>query len=195
MATMKTIRLRTMLLLALLAVAAIVTLQRVARRAARPARPAAAASSAAPAQTFSRKGVVYQRLDATPAAAPEYDLAVDEAKGGHTLARHVGKSDDELRARLAAEPDISAASSWTDRAAAENAVAAALDRNREKIERWRAREGRRPNLPLDYHGLGVIGRSLRRGDAAARDCRDALVVLKWDGAGFFVLTAYPEAGR
>jgi hypothetical protein len=191
---MKSMRLRTMLLFMLLVVAGIVGLQRSARRAAAPARTAAA-SAAFPAQNFSRKGVVYQQLDAKPAAESDYDLAADEAKGGHTLARHVGKSDDELRARLAAEPDISAASSWTDRDAAETAVMLALERNQEKIERWRAREGRRPNLPVEYHGLVVIGRSLRRGDATARDCRDALVVLKADGADYFVLTAYPEAGR
>jgi hypothetical protein len=187
---MKSMRMRTMLLLGLLAVAAIVGLQRIARRAVAPARKPSTAG------TFSRKGMVYQRLDAPPVSASSpYDLSADEAKGGLTLARHTGRSDDELRARLAAEPGISAASTWTDRAAAERTVAAALEGNRDKLERWRARSGSRPNLPLDYHGETVFGRSLRRGDAQVRDCRDALIVMKWDGAGGFVLTAYPQADR
>ncbi len=186
---MKTFRMRTMLLLAFLAVAAIVGLSRVARRAAAPPR------RSAPAAVFSRKGMVYQRLDVAPAAASDYDLAADEARGGHTLARHAGKTDDELRERLQREPDISAASSWRDRATAERVIGAALSENRDKVERWRAREGRRPNLPVDYRGEEIIGRSLRRGESEVRDCREALIVLKWDGAGGFVLTSYPQAGR
>ena len=41
------------------------------------------------------------------------NLSDDEARGGHTLARHVGKSDGELRARLERER-IAAASTYTD---------------------------------------------------------------------------------
>src|SRR5437660_1123632 len=56
---------------------------------------------------------------------PTRDLSIDEAKGGHTLARHVGRTDAELRDRLRRE-QISSASTYTDRAAAEHAVGAAL---------------------------------------------------------------------
>jgi hypothetical protein len=37
--------------------------------------------------------------------------------GGHTLARHVGKTDAELIERLRREPQISSASTYTDRGA------------------------------------------------------------------------------
>jgi hypothetical protein len=51
--------------------------------------------------------------------AGRYDLSRDEERGGHTLDKHVGRSDEELRQRLERERSISAASTWTDRAAAE----------------------------------------------------------------------------
>ncbi|MCE7960411.1 MAG: cytoplasmic protein, partial [Acidobacteria bacterium ACB2] len=121
-----------------------------------------------------------------------------EARGGHTLARHVGLSDAQLRERLRREPRISAASTYTDRPTAERVVGAALAAGRKRIEGWRSREGRRPNLVLDYRSPdGPVGRSLRRRASASVPCADAVVVLRWDeGSGdFFVLTSYPEARR
>ena len=43
-----------------------------------------------------------------------YDLEADEALGGHTMARHVGRTDAQLAERLQRERDISAASTYTD---------------------------------------------------------------------------------
>lgn len=136
----------------------------------------------------------------TPAAVPgARDLREDERRGGHTLERHVGKTDEELRARLRRERRISAASTYTDLATAERVVGETLDRARRRVERWAARTGRRPNLALDFDGdpRVVIGRSLRRGDAAVEDCHDAVVVLRWDEASgdYVVLTSYPEVRR
>ncbi len=120
-----------------------------------------------------------------------YDLAADERKGGHTLSRHIGKTDDELRARLKAEPDISAASTYTDRSSAEKTVAAAMSDNASKVVAWRARKGDRPNLVLDAEMPLTIGRTMRRGQAT-READSAVVVLKWDGKAGFVLTSYPQ---
>ena len=124
------------------------------------------------------------------------DLSDDEAHGGHTLARHVARSDDELRARLAREPGISAASSYTDRRTAEQVVTRTLEKEQHRIDAWRRRSGRRPNLALDYRGERSvpIGKSIRRGDRIARQCSDAVVVLRWDTRrnDYYVLTSYPE---
>src|SRR6516164_7199323 len=50
-----------------------------------------------------------------------------------TPSRHVGRTDDELRDRLRRERNITAASSWTDRATAEQVVAGALRAERGRV--------------------------------------------------------------
>lgn len=117
--------------------------------------------------------------------------------GGHTLARHVGKTDDELRGRLRREPDISSASTYADRATAEAVVGAALSLAPRSFDFWRRRAGRRPNFVLHFTADHVIGRSMARGRVEAAPCEDALVVLRWDDRrqAFYVLTSYPEERR
>ena len=131
-------------------------------------------------------------------AAKKRDLLRDEKRGGHTLSRHVGLSDAELRERLRKDTKISAASTYTDRAAAEDTVTAAIAHGKKRVDRWALREGSRANLVLDFPGTGrVIGRSLRRGDKNPVPCTRAIVVLKWDTEAeiYYVLTSYPEASR
>ena len=126
-----------------------------------------------------------------------HDLSADEAQGGHTLSRHVGRSDADLQERLQRETNISAASTYTDRATAEAVVGTTLDHN-SRIESWMGRGDRRPNLALDYHGDSSkpIGRCMQKGSSVAVPAFDAIVVLKAsrDG-GFYVLTTYPECPR
>jgi|SRR5579863_2254767 CDI toxin RNase A-like protein len=129
---------------------------------------------------------------------PSRDLSQDEAAGGHTLRKHVGRTDAELGERLRRERNISAASTWNDRESAEAAVGAALAQESNKISRWLARENGHPNLVLDYDGDAAhpFGRTLRRGDDRVVPCAQAVIVLKWDGANnYHVLTAYPECRR
>jgi hypothetical protein len=126
-----------------------------------------------------------------------HDLSADEAQGGHTLSRHVGRSDADLQERLQRETNISAASTYTDRATAEAVVGTTLDHN-SRIESWMGHGDRRPNLALDYHGDSSkpIGRCMQKGSSVAVPAFDAIVVLKAsrDG-GFYVLTTYPECPR
>jgi len=132
-------------------------------------------------------------------AGPARDLRADERRGGHTLERHVGRTDAELRARLRRERRIAAASTYDDLATAERVVGETLRQEQSRVRRWAARQGRRPNLALDYESEpGIaIGRSLRRGARAVEPCHDAIVVLKWDddAGDYFVLTSYPEVRR
>jgi hypothetical protein len=131
---------------------------------------------------------------AQPFTSPHRDLSQDEAAGGHTLRKHVGRTDAELRQRLHRERNISAASTWNDRDSAEAAVGAAIAQQREKISRWLERDSH-PNLVLDYDGDSAhpFGRTLRRGEDQVEPCAHAVIVLKWDGASsYHVLTAYPE---
>lgn len=127
------------------------------------------------------------------------DLSIDEAMGGHTLARHVGRTDAQLAERLRIEKQISAASTYTDRATAERSVGAALADGGTKLSNWQRRVGRRPNLVLYYAepSRKPIGRSLMRGRTTSVPCTRAIVVLRWDERQnrAYVLTSYPEADR
>lgn len=119
------------------------------------------------------------------------DLAWDEQQGGHTLTRHVGRSESELALRLEREAGVAAASSFTDRATAEAVVARTLAREQERIAFWMRHD--KESLALDYHGESgrTVGEVLLRGETRARPATDARVVLRKRGARFFVLTAYP----
>jgi hypothetical protein len=128
----------------------------------------------------------------SPVAGWFRDLAADEARGGHTLARHVGKTDDELRARLKAEPDISAASTYFDADTAARVVAEVLSRKSDEVRKWGQRTGSRPNLVLRLDTGEPIGRSIRQGQSNAREVDSAVVVLRWTGSDWYVLTSYPE---
>jgi hypothetical protein len=131
----------------------------------------------------------------TAADVDRHDLAADEARGGHTLARHVGKTDADLRERLASE-GISTASTYASRDIAERTVARALRDNADRIDTWSSRRGNRPNLEIDYRGSRgeVLGRCMRRGRDAT-DCFNAVIVLRWSGRDYYVLTSYPEPSR
>jgi hypothetical protein len=131
---------------------------------------------------------------AQPFTDARRDLSQDEAAGGHTLRKHVGRTDAELHDRLQRERDISAASTWNDQASAEAAVGAAIAQQSNKISRWLERE-RHSNLALDYDGdpTHPFGRTLRRGEDRIQPCAQAVIVLKWDAPNsYHVLTAYPE---
>jgi hypothetical protein len=129
-----------------------------------------------------------------PTSSAGYDLGRDEQRGGHTLARHVARTDDELRERLGRERNISAASTWADRATAEAVVGEALEAERGRVKSWMRRGFPRANLALHYNAGRVIGRSLRRGDTQTVPCSSAVIVLRADGPeSFYVLTTYPEA--
>lgn len=141
-----------------------------------------------------RSGEEPRSAPATVSRADRYDLERDEERGGHTLKKHVGRTDDELRERLRRERNISAASTWTDRETAEVTVAAALRAEEGRIERWMQRGYPRPNLALHYDAGRPIGGSLRRGEDQSVECTSAVIVLRADGPNsFYVLTTYPEA--
>jgi len=154
--------------------------------------PAPAATAKPPAPT-----VASPPANSAVKTAETYDLAADEALGGHTLQRHVGRTFAQLAERLFRERQISAASTYPDGATASRVVAAALAANRDRVNGWAARSGSRPNLVLLYRdpGPAPIGLSLSRGDRTTRPCSSARVVMRWlerEHRGI-VLTSYPEA--
>ena len=154
--------------------------------------PTLSGSQAAALKTVSAERTATPGAAVPAANASSRDLAADEARGGHTLARHVGKSDAELRARLKAEPDISAASTYFDADTAGRVVAEVLSTKSNEVRKWEQRTGSRPNLVLRLDTGERIGRSIRQGQSNAREVDSAVVVLRWTGSDWYVLTSYPE---
>ena len=121
------------------------------------------------------------------------DLSADESHGGHTLKKHVGRSDRDLRDRLRRENNISAASTYTDRRTAEDFVGECIAENQGRIGQWLQRD-QHPNFVLDCNGdpAWPIGRTLRKGSSEVEPCSRATVVLKFDTPSYYVLTSYPD---
>jgi hypothetical protein len=123
----------------------------------------------------------------------QVDLERDERRGGHTIARHVGRTDAQLQARLRRE-SIAAASTYVDLASAERIITRALGENSQRVQTWMARRSTRPNLAIRYRARDRLptGRVLRRGERESTDAFGAVVVLRWRDDGWYVLTSYPE---
>lgn len=124
---------------------------------------------------------------------PTRDLSQDEEAGGHILRKHVGQTEEDLRERLEREPNITGASTYTDRQTAEHVVGAAIAGSQDRIQDWLHRPGQHQNLVVDYDGSQPIGRTMNRGEAHSHPCTHALIVLKYaDANRYYVLTSYPE---
>ena len=130
--------------------------------------------------------------EATDDEEDEGKLAREERQGGHLIRQHVGQTPEQLRARLDRERRINAASSFTDLASAEQAVAAALRTNRDHISRWLADSS--PRFVLNYTAAQNIGITLRRDDREPVQTRRLRLVLVRDpreSDGYRILTGYP----
>lgn len=121
---------------------------------------------------------------------PGGGLMAHEAAGGHTLAKHVGKSEQFLRNRLATEPQIRGASTFYDRETAENAISGVLRANQRKVDRWLS--GRRHQLELFDAGDRKLGILLLPGSGLPTEEGGIKVVLRRTpalGIGFSIHTA------
>ncbi|MGF7492090.1 T7SS effector LXG polymorphic toxin [Bacillus velezensis] len=131
--------------------------------------------------------------DSSP-LAPGGGLAAHEAKGGHLIERHVGKTDQELLKRLEkskmSNKKISGSSSFKDRATAEKIANITLSDNKDKIEKWLNNDVKKP-LVLSYKGSEVLGRGITEGTTEISDLTNAKIILKKNNDGSFILTGYP----
>lgn len=127
---------------------------------------------------------------------PGVDLRRDERRGGHTIARHVGRTDAQLKARLQRE-SIAAASTYADLESAERIVSLALADNARRLQRWVDQRAPKANLAIHYRARDALptGRLLARGASTSRAVDGAVVVLRWSRDGWYVLTTYPEEPR
>ncbi|AKL75800.1 ribonuclease YeeF family protein [Bacillus velezensis] len=140
--------------------------------------------------TSSNNGIHSVKQGDSSPLAPGGGLAAHEAKGGHLIERHVGKTDEELLQRLQINKKIRASSSFTDRPTAERVANETLTKHKKEIEEWLKSDVNDP-LPLPYRGTEVIGRGVRKGSNEVKDMTNARIVLKKNEDGSFILTGYP----
>lgn len=125
---------------------------------------------------------------------PGGGLQVHEDLGGHTLERHVGRSDESLLQRLADDQGISASSSFPDREAAERIISDTMARNQADIDAFANGSGG-PVLVLNESFPTPTGRSVARGSTDVQDVNGVRIVLRRDPSsptGYRVQTAFPQ---
>ncbi|HEY0869225.1 MAG TPA: RNase A-like domain-containing protein, partial [Acidothermaceae bacterium] len=114
-------------------------------------------------------------------------LGANDALGGHVLI-HVGARDEDLAARR-----LPAASTFTDRATAEHALAEVQSSSASEIRTWLAvaPQGERASFGVTFDT--PVGRILVRGQRKSIGCVSAVAVLRADRSaplGYIVLTGF-----
>lgn len=121
------------------------------------------------------------------------DLQAQERAGGHTIARHVGKDALWLSNRLASDPTIRIASSFTDLPSAEAHVTAAVQANLSALQQWLG-SGVRAVQQFDHDAGTTVGYGIVRGTAGVTSMTKLRAVMRrmrGQPHECFVFTAFP----
>ena len=114
--------------------------------------------------------------------------------GGHTIARHVGRTDAEMRERIDREGK-SIVSGFYDLETAAAAIVRTIRHkpNDDRVRRWLGDDSSKRRLALRRQFNKAVGRIVYR-DKPARDGRTVVAVLtkRREGGGYSLLTAYVE---
>lgn len=118
--------------------------------------------------------------------------------GGHTLERHIGKSAEELIARLENRKALSATSSFRTQREAEQLISRVIRDNKHQIEMWVKHLPPGMNAKMELEGVftGQTGIMVRRGSSEVIRCYRVRLVLRfqnWHDKPYFILTAFPKA--
>lgn len=152
-----------------------------------PARDPAPAQDRAPAR---------DRADAVAKATQWLESQEGGRHGGHAIARHVGKSEDDLRRRLR-NSDISTASGFYDLETAAVAIVRTVRHqpNDARVRRWLDDDADKRRLALRRSFEKPIGRIVKRNGQASHGKSAVAVLMKWREDGrqsYRLLTAYVE---
>lgn len=115
-------------------------------------------------------------------------LEANEIPPGHTLDKHIGKTDESLRERLATSR-VNAASTFHDFGTAERAVARVLRERSSDIDRW-VDDDVSSRLTLNMDVGIVVGRVMSR-TGPMQPSSKVTVVLHRSPYGYQIMTAYP----
>ncbi|AOE91265.1 hypothetical protein LBM341_03011 [Ralstonia solanacearum] len=123
----------------------------------------------------------------------QHEARVLKGPGGHTILKHVGKTEAELRARLAAEPNRMIVSSFHSLQDAEWAISKAMRANVVSIKAWAQSASRGSRLALTDQVGRTIGHGVDRNSGKLVNLSKVKIVLKYEtynGMPYYVLTAY-----
>ncbi|MDP9837057.1 hypothetical protein J2T09_001809 [Neorhizobium huautlense] len=117
--------------------------------------------------------------------------------GGHTIARHVGRTEAQLRQRLvdtaASRRPMAMVSTFDDLAIAERSITRGLQVHKNAIRSW-AQSGANTNLVLDFPFGREVGFGIARASGQVQRLSKIKIVLKretYNGMPHYILTAYP----
>jgi len=122
----------------------------------------------------------------------EHEALAGSKLGGHTIAKHVGRTEQQLRARLAAEPARDIVSTFTNLRMAEDCISRVMRLNATKIKAWAQTANPKPLQLVEEMGK-VAGFGVVRLGGQVVQLRKVLLVLKlqtYNGMPYYVLTAY-----
>ncbi|NIF03380.1 hypothetical protein F3J38_25590 [Pantoea sp. Acro-805] len=128
----------------------------------------------------------------------EHEAMAGRAGGGHTIERHIGKTLEELQARLSRRAALTETSSFRSTREAEQLISKVLSDNRNQIEMWvkHLPPGMNAKMELERvfaHQTGIL---VIRGSTKVTACFKVRIVIRfqqWHGKPYFVLTAFPKA--
>lgn len=115
--------------------------------------------------------------------------------GGHTLKKHIAKTDEELLARLAQSPGLPAATSFENVQQAEKYISAGLRAKRLEIVRWANTARRKEALVITWHAGTKVGYGFRQGSKIkwpVNHVRIVLVYKEYRDKPYYIVSAYPE---
>jgi hypothetical protein len=123
----------------------------------------------------------------------QHEAVAGGSAGGHTILKHVGRTEQELRKRLTMEPRIPRASSFSTLRIAESAVSKVMKTNAAKIRAW-AQTSPASVLVLSGDVGKTVGYGVVRSTGQLVNMRKVMVVLRYktyNGQPYFILTSYP----
>ncbi|EEL52169.1 hypothetical protein CN373_18010 [Bacillus cereus] len=126
------------------------------------------------------------------------DNILDEMEGppknGHTIERHVGKTEEDLKKRLQTDK-VSAASTYYDKEVATKAVKDSLKQHEKEIENW-LKNSKENRLVLNTKHSFPVGKTVLKKDMSVKDnLMKTVTVLARDKSGslgFKIITSYPS---
>ncbi|MCI0766210.1 RNase A-like domain-containing lipoprotein [Bacillus sp. TL12] len=126
------------------------------------------------------------------------DNILDEMEGppknGHTIERHVGKKEEDLKKRLQTDK-VSAASTYYDKEVATKAVKDSLKQHEKEIENW-LKNSKENRLVLNTKHSFSVGKTVLKKDMSVKDkLMNTVTVLARDKSGelgFKIITSYPS---